>query len=233
MGDHPEAVRDGFRDGLPVPWQGFAEEPEDRFGELAEVRVEPVARSVRRETRPDAVLRPLQKELQRLRVRVAGTIQEDIDCPACRGGRAPAPSAASGSSRCRRPVWTRSRACPRERTGRTSGDASRISRPYLRMKASRGDLECQEWLACANEGLASVQPANIRKEETARFAQGAIRYRRIPDQVPPDCRSSVPDFANHRLGLGRRHKWVIGSPKMWGEMCGLPGKLDPTFCSVS
>jgi len=130
MGDHPEAVRDGFRDGLPVPWQGFAEEPEDRFGELAEVRVEPVARSVRRETRPDAVLRPLQKELQRLRVRVAGTIQEDIDCPACRGGRAPAPSAASGSSRCRRPVWTRSRACPRERTGRTSGDASRISRPY-------------------------------------------------------------------------------------------------------
>ncbi len=42
MGDHPETAGDGFRDGLPFPWQGVVEEPEDRPGELPEIRVEPV-----------------------------------------------------------------------------------------------------------------------------------------------------------------------------------------------
>jgi len=42
MGDQPEATGDGFGDGLPFPWKGPVEEPEDRPGVLAQVRVEPV-----------------------------------------------------------------------------------------------------------------------------------------------------------------------------------------------
>jgi len=42
MGDHAEAVGDGFGDGLPFPWQGPVEEVEDRLGEPAQVGMEPV-----------------------------------------------------------------------------------------------------------------------------------------------------------------------------------------------
>jgi len=79
MGDHAEAVGDGFGDGLPFPWQGPVEEAEDRPGELPEIRVEPVTPHVavhdalqppgrvqvrgvgREETRPDAAAGPLQE----------------------------------------------------------------------------------------------------------------------------------------------------------------------------
>ncbi len=42
MGDHPEAVGDGFRDGLPFPWKCLVGKVEDRLGEPAQIRVEPV-----------------------------------------------------------------------------------------------------------------------------------------------------------------------------------------------
>ncbi len=42
MGDHPETVGDGFRDGLPLTGKGLVEKAEDRLGELPEIRVEPV-----------------------------------------------------------------------------------------------------------------------------------------------------------------------------------------------
>ena len=100
MGDDPEVVGDGFRDRLPFVGQRFVEECEDRFGELAEVRMEAVVRhvavhdapqtldgvQVRRigwqEVQPDAAPRPLQERLERLRVMVAGVVQEDMDHPA-------------------------------------------------------------------------------------------------------------------------------------------------------
>ncbi len=42
MGDHPETAGDGFRDGLPFPGKGPVGEPQDRPGEPARIRVEPV-----------------------------------------------------------------------------------------------------------------------------------------------------------------------------------------------
>ncbi len=79
MGDDPEAVRDGFRDGLPLTGKGPVGEPEDRPGEPAQVGVEPVVRHMavhdpptgarwgrvrgagRQEVRTDAASRPLQE----------------------------------------------------------------------------------------------------------------------------------------------------------------------------
>ncbi len=42
MGDHPETAGDGFRGGLPFTGKGPVGEPQDRPGEPARVRVEPV-----------------------------------------------------------------------------------------------------------------------------------------------------------------------------------------------
>ncbi len=79
MGDDPEAVRDGFRDGLPLTGKGFVEKAENRLGELPQIRVEPVTPHVavhdppqaldrgrlgrvgREEVQPDAALRSLQE----------------------------------------------------------------------------------------------------------------------------------------------------------------------------
>ena len=44
MGDDPEIVGDDVGDHFPFLWKGFIEESEDRLGELAEIRMEPVVR---------------------------------------------------------------------------------------------------------------------------------------------------------------------------------------------
>jgi len=104
MGDHAEAVGDGFRDGLPLPWQGPVEKPEDGLGELPQVGMEPVAPHVaahdapqtldgvrvgrvgRRQTRPDAAVGPLREGFRRPRVVLAGVARQDMDHPAARTG---------------------------------------------------------------------------------------------------------------------------------------------------
>jgi len=104
MGDHAEAVGDGFGDGLPFPWQGPVEKVEDRLGELPQVGVEPVTPHVavhdapqplgrvqvggvgRQETRPDAAVGPLREGHGRPRVVLAGVARQDMDHPAARTG---------------------------------------------------------------------------------------------------------------------------------------------------
>ena len=90
----------------------------------------------------------------------------------------------------------------------------------------RSSLECQDWLAYARKGLASGQPADIRKGETEprqqfrkrqRASRGsppssaagfAVRCRRIPGQVSPDCRSNAPDFAREVRGSDSRSEYL-------------------------